>query len=85
VTSPNNGTMRVTELGAVNWNNTDGTRISNNNVLYFQNPTRAVEITGDIIGTNSTSDAGSVKTLIVENGDIYISGNIRRANQDDIL
>ena len=35
MTSPNNGTMRVTELGAVNWNNTDGTRISNNNVLYF--------------------------------------------------
>lgn len=60
------------------WENTDGEKLFWNKVLLFRNPGWwRVNISGDTIEWQ--------KTLVVENGDVYIQGNITNSTADDLL
>ncbi len=65
-----NGTRIVTSLDKTTWKNAlNGTKLQNNTVLYFWNLQGSnVSISGNSLGN---------KTLIVEWGNLHITGNIR--------
>ena len=69
--SPNNGSNSVSGLGASLWSGTNGKILQNGKVLYFW------DVWGANIIISGNDNIGGSKTLVVEGGNIYITGNIR--------
>ncbi len=76
-----NGNERVTSLWGTSWNNGSSEwwmELLNGKVLYFKNPSSwVIELQGGIVTWK--------KTLIVENGNVYITWNIVNGSGNDIL
>lgn len=66
-----NGSYIVSNLASVVWGSWDGSKLLNNSVLYFGNTQ------GRFVNVSWTDNLQWSKTLVVEWGDIYITGNIR--------
>ncbi len=79
ISSTNNISNKIVNIGGNIWNNTSGgENLLAGKVLYFKNPSGwIVEIKADTIVW--------VKTVVVENGSIYISWNIINNSNKDIL
>ncbi len=62
------------------WNNTSaGTALYGDTVLYFKAPA------GGIVTIQNTGNIEGIKTIIVEDGDVFIDENIRNTDNDGIL
>lgn len=73
-------TIPVNRVNSATWNNTgirNSATLLQDSVLYISNPNGPVRLSSSTISGN--------KTIIVENGDLYIDGDLENSNSTSIL